>query len=145
MPPCNRSPPPAGQHVSRILGKGRNQAGIYKGEHKTAKRSERIGSNYKAISLILIFSWINSELYQKIAFKWIHGKKQLEFLAFNRVPFFLGKNMRSICILNDTTLKTGVVPFCHSGIFLRLNGFDLSMQIMNKNSAYPLQVNTRYR
>lgn len=49
--------------------------------------------------------------------------------------------MRSICILNDTTLKTGVVPFCHSGIFLRLNGFDLSMQIMNKNSAYPLQVN----
>lgn len=46
---------------------------------------------------------------------------------------------------NDTTLKTGVVPFCHSGIFLRLNGFDLSMQIMNKNSAYPLQVNTRYR
>ena len=73
------------------LGKGRNQAGIYKGEHKTAKRSERIGSHYKAISLILIFSWINSELYQKIAFKWIHGKKQLEFLAFNRVPFFLGK------------------------------------------------------
>lgn len=145
MPPCNRSPPPAGQHVSRILGKGRNQAGIYKGEHKTAKRSERIGSHYKAISLILIFSWINSELYQKIAFKWIHGKSNWNSWLSIESHSFSGKNMRSICILNDTTLKTGVVPFCHSGIFLRLNGFDLSMQIMNKNSAYPLQVNTRYR
>lgn len=53
--------------------------------------SDSKSSHYKAISLLLIFSWINSELYQKIAFKWIHGKKQLEFLAFNRVPFFLGK------------------------------------------------------